>query len=66
MMKMKKSTKIILSVLILIAAVAALWFLDANKNQYSYAISILQRSAIYAIAAVAMNMLTGFTGLFSL
>jgi branched-chain amino acid transport system permease protein len=66
MMKMKKSTKIILSVLILIAALAALWFLDANKNQYSYAISILQRSAIYAIAAVAMNMLTGFTGLFSL
>jgi branched-chain amino acid transport system permease protein len=66
MMKMKKNTKILLSVLILIAAVAALWYLDANKNQYSYAISILQRSAIYAIAAVAMNMLTGFTGLFSL
>lgn len=66
MMKKKKTTKILLSVLLLAIAVAALWYLDSNRNQYSYAISILQRSAIYAIAAVAMNMLTGFTGLFSL
>lgn len=66
MKKMKPRTKHILSIALCAAAVALLWYLDANKAQYSYAISILERSAIYAIVAVAMNLLTGFTGLFSL
>ncbi|WP_124064964.1 branched-chain amino acid ABC transporter permease [Clostridium sp. E02] len=43
-----------------------LGFLQGNKTQYSYQISILERSAIYAVVAVSMNLLTGFTGLFSL
>ena len=63
---MTKKTKNILTTAIFVASVAVLWYLDTNKVQYSYAISILERSAIYAIVAVAMNLVTGFTGLFSL
>jgi branched-chain amino acid transport system permease protein len=66
MMKMKQTTKHILTLTVIIAALVVLWYLDANKMQYSYAISILVRSAIFAVVAVAMNLLTGFTGLFSL
>ncbi|GAB1476846.1 branched-chain amino acid ABC transporter permease [Bacillota bacterium] len=66
MMSMKPRTKHILSVALTAAVIAIIWYLDANKTQYSYAIAILQRSAIYAVVAVSMNLLTGFTGLFSL
>ncbi len=50
----------------LIVLIAILAFLQANSAAYSYQISILERSAIYAVVAVSMNLLTGFTGLFSL
>lgn len=50
----------------LLAIIGLLAFLQANSAQYSYQISILERSAIYAVVAVSMNLLTGFTGLFSL
>ena len=59
-------TKAILSVILFLAAAAVLLFLEINKVHYAYLISILERSAIYAVAAVSMNMLNGFTGLFSL
>ena len=66
MKKLSPKTKYILSFALLALAIGVLGFLDANHAQYSYAISILERSAIYAVVAVAMNLLTGFTGLFSL
>lgn len=50
----------------LLAVIAILAFLQMNSAEYSYQISILERSAIYAVVAVSMNLLTGFTGLFSL
>ena len=50
----------------LLVIIGLLAFLQANSAQYSYQISILERSAIYAVVAVSMNLLTGFTGLFSL
>ena len=50
----------------LLVVIALLAFLQANGSSYSYQISILERSAIYAVVAVSMNLLTGFTGLFSL
>lgn len=56
----------IYSLLLLLAFIGILGFLQANSSQYSYQISILERSAIYAVVAVSMNLLTGFTGLFSL
>lgn len=48
------------------AVIILLAFLQVNSSEYSYQISILERSAIYAVVAVSMNLLTGFTGLFSL
>ena len=63
---MKPRTKHILSIALAAAVIAMLLYLDSNKAQYSYSIAILERSAIYAVVAVSMNLLTGFTGLFSL
>lgn len=60
-------TRDILLTLILIAGVAAmLGYLQANSVEHSYAITIIERSCIYSVAAVSMNMLIGYTGLFSL
>ncbi len=59
----KNSIYTLIALLIIIGLLA---FLQANSSAYSYQISILERSAIYAVVAVSMNLLTGFTGLFSL
>ena len=63
---MKKSTKRICSLVLIALAVVLLFILDGHKNEQGMLISILQKSAILAIVAVAMNLLNGFTGLFSL
>lgn len=63
---MKKQTKQICNLVLVLACVAVLFFLDANKQQYSYVISVIERCMIYAVVAVAMNLVNGFTGLFSL
>ena len=65
-MNKKRTRDIILSALLAAAVGGILAWLQADSSSHSYAISIIERSAIYAVVAVAMNMLTGFTGLFSL
>ncbi len=65
-MKNMKKRDLLLSVILLAAAAGILAWLQANSSEHSYAISIIERSVIYAVVAVSMNMLTGFTGLFSL
>ena len=65
-MHMKKSTKRVCSLVLIALAVVLLFILDGHKNEQGMLISILQKSAILAIVAVAMNLLNGFTGLFSL
>lgn len=62
----KKTRDIVLSLILAAVVCAALGLLQADASHHSYAISIIERSAIYAVVAVAMNLLTGFTGLFSL
>ena len=54
------------SLIALIVLAGLLFLLEINKNSYGMAVSILQKSAILAIVAVSMNLLNGFTGLFSL
>ena len=56
----------VLSIIAVIVIAAIMFVLESNAAQHNYAISIIERSLIYAIVAVAMNLLTGFTGLFSL
>ena len=59
-----------LSILLTIAAVAVLFGLLVCVDQFTaptYMLrTVLQLGAIYALVAVSMNLLNGFTGLFSL
>lgn len=65
-MKKTKTRDLILSILLIATFCGLLGFYQADTSKHSYAISIIERSAIYAVVAVAMNLLNGFTGLFSL
>ncbi len=67
MKKKMKARDIVLSILLAAAFCGLLAYYQYDTNtSHSYAISILERSAIYAVVAVSMNLLNGFTGLFSL
>lgn len=59
---MKRNTILTLIMLALLAV--ALYFIDENVD--SYKVRILNLCAIYVILAVSMNLINGFTGLFSL
>lgn len=61
-----RTRNLVLSLCLLGVFAALMAFYQANAYDHSYAISIIERSAVYAVAAVAMNLLTGFTGQFSL
>ena len=65
-MQMKKQTKRICTIVLLAVVVALLYLLDANKADNGMLVFVLQKGAVLAIVAVAMNLLNGFTGLFSL
>lgn len=63
----KKDTKKRNFILNIIALLALLGFmLYADNNMNSYMLRILSTCAIYAICALSMNTVNGFTGLFSL
>ena len=65
-MIMKKTTKTICTLIAAAAFIALLVFLESNKNKYGMAVTVLQKGFILAVVAVSMNLLNGFTGLFSL
>ncbi len=62
----EKKRNLLLNLLLILLILGICGYLEANKYTYSYAISIIERSLIYAIVAVSMNLVNGFTGLFSL
>lgn len=63
---MNKSKKTIFTIVALILVLAFLFFLEGNKSRYGMAYTVLQKGMILAVVAVSMNLVTGFTGLFSL
>lgn len=63
---MKKGIPWIASLIAATLLIAWLTSLEANKAGNGMLISILQKSVILAVVACAMNLLNGFTGLFSL
>ncbi len=65
-MNMKKTTKTICTLIAAAAFIVLLVFLESNKNKYGMAVTVLQKGFILAVVAVSMNLLNGFTGLFSL
>ena len=63
---MKKNTKTIINVGLLFAIVAFILILSIFLPSSSMVFTVLKKGAIYALVAVSMNLLNGFTGLFSL
>ena len=62
---MKKTTKNIIYIALL-ALVFALSYVVDIIAPYSMLVTVLRKGAVYALVAVSMNLLNGFTGLFSL
>nr|MCR5580347.1 branched-chain amino acid ABC transporter permease [Pseudobutyrivibrio sp.] len=66
MQKKKLTNKTIFNIACFAIVVILLGYLQATEIENSYAITIIERSCIYAVAAVSMNLMIGFTGQFSL
>ncbi len=68
-MKQKKLLKLVITAVCLIALYALCIIMDqtitATSRLYML-ITVVRKSAVYALVAVSMNLLNGFTGLFSL
>lgn len=65
-MKQEKKRIYLQAALALIALLAVLLALDNLSFVPSMLLTVLRKGAIYALVAVSMNLLNGFTGLFSL
>jgi branched-chain amino acid transport system permease protein len=65
-MKVKEKRNLILSIAAVLLCCLYLFILESDSVVHSYAITIIERSCIYAVAAVSMNLIIGFTGQFSL
>ena len=63
---MKKQTKVIWNVGLIAALLGLLFILEQVLPSSSMLFMVLKKGAIYALVAVSMNLLNGFTGLFSL
>lgn len=63
-MNMKK--KIILSAVLIVVLLAVLFVLEKLLPASSMLFVVLKKGTIYALVAVSLNLLSGFTGLFSL
>ena len=61
----KKKRDLILSLILAAVITVVLVFID-KKLHYSMLASVIQKASIYALLAVSLNLLNGFTGLFSL
>ena len=56
----------IITAVILLAVLAGAFALDAALPSYHIAIKVVKKACVYSLVAVSMNLLNGFTGLFSL
>ncbi|MBQ4435338.1 MAG: branched-chain amino acid ABC transporter permease [Clostridia bacterium] len=65
---MKKMSKTRLAVSLAVVALLYLgaWWAEAALGTNSMLITVIKKGAVYALIAVSMNLLNGFTGLFSL
>ena len=51
---------------LILVAIFVVFLVIADQNSSSMLVTVLKKGAIYALVAVSMNLLNGFTGLFSL
>lgn len=72
MLEKKNDTQkrdLILSVVCIVVILAAVYIGDKNisaSSSWKMLITVIEKGSIYALVAVSMNLLNGFTGLFSL
>ena len=62
--KQQRESLIVAVILLVVLGVAIL--LDATLPSYHIAIKVIKKASVYSLVAVSMNLLNGFTGLFSL
>ena len=62
----KKFNYRIVDIVLLVALFALVFLADRFLPSYDIKFKILQKGAVFALVAVSMNLLNGFTGLFSL
>jgi len=65
-MKLSKKTNVGLTVALVAVAAVIITLLDLKIIGSTYVTNIIKLSAIYALVGVSMNLVNGFTGLFSL
>lgn len=65
-MKKKSIVKPLICFLVIAAVFFAAYLVEKENGTNSMAVTVLQKGAVYALIAVSMNLLNGFTGLFSL
>ena len=66
---MKKKTigkEYLFTALILFVVLAVTMVLDSQLPGYHIVIKVIKKASVYSLVAVSMNLLNGFTGLFSL
>ncbi len=63
---MSKRTNRIITALCIVALYVFVWILELVLPSTHIALAVIKKSCIYALVAVSMNLLNGFTGLFSL
>lgn len=64
--KKKPDAGVVLSAVLILAVYAAVFVLEQVLPPTSMLFTVLKKGATYALVAVSMNLLNGFTGLFSL
>ncbi len=65
-MKKSNSKSTLISAILIIALMALIIVLDNIPNVPALLLTVLRKGAVYSLVAVSMNLLNGFTGLFSL
>ena len=58
--------KTLLTAVVLAVLLAACVIVDVTLPTYHIAVTVIKKATVYALVAVSMNLLNGFTGLFSL
>lgn len=64
--KKKINKNALLNIAAFVVLFAVLAIIDATSESYAMIVKVIQKVCVYAIVAVSMNLLNGFTGLFSL
>ena len=58
--------KTVFTAAVLLALLAACLIVDMTLPSYHIVVTVIKKATVYSLVAVSMNLLNGFTGLFSL